>query len=49
MQINTKLSRRTQRMDANVIREILKVVNQPGMISLGWHPCPGQLSNGEYP
>ena len=28
------LSNRMQKMDVNIIREILKVVNQPGMISL---------------
>ena len=35
------LSHRTQRMGVNVIREILKVVNQPGMVSLaGGIPAP---------
>ncbi len=35
------LSHRTERMGVNVIREILKVVNQPGMISLaGGIPAP---------
>jgi 2-aminoadipate transaminase len=35
------LSHRTQYMQANMIREILKVVNEPGMISLaGGIPAP---------
>lgn len=41
MDIKTKLSRRTQYMQASAIREILKVVAQPGMISLaGGIPAP---------
>jgi len=44
MDIKTKLSRRIERMDANVIREILKVVGQPGMISLaGGIPAPASF------
>ncbi|MEM9952414.1 MAG: PLP-dependent aminotransferase family protein [Chloroflexota bacterium] len=41
MDISSKLSRRTNRMQASAIREILKVVAQPGMISLaGGIPAP---------
>ncbi|MEO1162729.1 MAG: PLP-dependent aminotransferase family protein [Chloroflexota bacterium] len=41
MDISSKLSRRTQRMQASAIREILKVVAQDGMISLaGGIPAP---------
>lgn len=41
MRIEDKLSARTQFMHANVTREILKVVGQPGMISLaGGIPAP---------
>lgn len=41
MDISQKLARRTQFMQASAIREILKVVSQPGMISLaGGIPAP---------
>ena len=41
MRIEEKLSTRTRMMGANAIREILKVVSQPGMISLaGGIPAP---------
>ena len=41
MQIESLLAPRTARMDANAIREILKVVAQPGMVSLaGGIPAP---------
>lgn len=41
MNFETKLAKRTQNMGENVIREILKVVSQPGMISLaGGIPSP---------
>jgi 2-aminoadipate transaminase len=41
MTIQKHLSTRTQRMGANAIREILKVVAQPGMVSLaGGIPAP---------
>lgn len=41
MQIEPKLASRTERMGANAIREILKVVAQPGMVSLaGGIPAP---------
>ncbi len=41
MQYNQLLSQRTQHMQANALREILKVVAQPGMISLaGGLPAP---------
>ncbi|MDQ7025528.1 MAG: PLP-dependent aminotransferase family protein [Anaerolineae bacterium] len=41
MRIEDKLSERTQHMQASAIREILKVVAQPGMISLaGGIPAP---------
>lgn len=41
MDIQSKLSRRTNMMEASAIREILKVVAQPGMVSLaGGIPAP---------
>lgn len=41
MNFENKLAKRTQNMGENVIREILKVVSQPGMISLaGGIPSP---------
>lgn len=41
MNVNGLLAHRTQNMGANVIREILKVVSQPGMVSLaGGIPSP---------
>jgi 2-aminoadipate transaminase len=41
MQIDTLLARRTAKMSASSIREILKMVSQPGMISLaGGIPAP---------
>jgi len=41
MSLEALLAQRTERMGANVIREILKVVSQPGMISLaGGIPAP---------
>lgn len=41
MDISSKLAKRTDRMQASAIREILKVVAQPGMISLaGGIPAP---------
>ncbi|MCA9915068.1 MAG: PLP-dependent aminotransferase family protein, partial [Anaerolineae bacterium] len=41
MDINAKLSTRTRMMQASAIREILKVVAQPGMVSLaGGIPAP---------
>ncbi len=44
MDFNTKLADRTPAMDASAIREILKVVSQPGMISLaGGIPSPASF------
>jgi 2-aminoadipate transaminase len=41
MEFNNLLADRTRAMDVNVIREILKVVSQPGMVSLaGGIPAP---------
>ena len=41
MQIQSLIADRTHRMSVNAIREILKVVAQPGMISLaGGIPAP---------
>src|SRR5690349_21489253 len=41
MRIEDKLSQRTEQMKVNAIREILKVVSQPDMISLaGGIPAP---------
>ena len=41
MKFDALLADRTQTMDVNVIREILKVVSQPGMVSLaGGIPAP---------
>jgi 2-aminoadipate transaminase len=42
--IEDRLSHRTQRMQANALREILKVVSQPGMVSLaGGIPAPASF------
>ena len=41
MQMESKLASRTKQMGVNAIREILKVVSDPGMISLaGGIPAP---------
>lgn len=41
MKFESKLAKRTQNMGENIIREILKVVSQPGMVSLaGGIPSP---------
>ena len=41
MRFDHLLADRTRAMDVNVIREILKVVSQPGMVSLaGGIPAP---------
>lgn len=41
MRFDNLLADRTSAMDVNVIREILKVVSQPGMVSLaGGIPAP---------
>ena len=41
MKYETLFADRTSTMGANIIREILKVVGQPGMISLaGGYPAP---------
>ena len=41
MEFERLLADRTRAMDVNVIREILKVVSQPGMVSLaGGIPAP---------
>ncbi len=49
MGFDNLLADRTRAMDVNVIREILKVVSQPGMVSLaGGIPAPESFPIGNY-
>ena len=49
MNIDNLLAGRTRKMSVNTIREILKVVAQPGMVSLaGGIPADAEIEPVEY-